>query len=238
MYGPLMDFVRGSVADVLCFQEVFSSRERTECGKEARANLFSELERVLVGYVGLYAVSDVGKDFGGGVDFHLEYGQAMFVRRSIPVVEQGSVILLDEEEARRLGEMARVMQYVRLGVDGGSVMVCNLHGLWNRGPKTDSPERLVQAYRIKNFLQGVSGRVVVCGDFNLLPDTESLAVVGEGLRNLVVEYGIMSTRSSFYSKKWPQFADYVFVSSDVRVKNFEVLQDQVSDHLPLFLEFD
>jgi len=37
--------------------------------------------------------------------------------------------------------------------------------------------------------------------------------------------------------KSEKFADYVFVSPEVTVKDFMVLQDQVSDHLPLWVEF-
>jgi endonuclease/exonuclease/phosphatase family metal-dependent hydrolase len=32
--------------------------------------------------------------------------------------------------------------------------------------------------------------------------------------------------------------DYMFVSDGIQVKNFEVLQTGISDHLPLLLEFD
>ena len=57
------------------------------------------------------------------------------------------------------------------------------------------------------------------------------------LRNLTREYAVTSTRSSHYSKNG-KFADYIFTSADVRVLDFHVLEDEVSDHLPLLLEID
>ncbi len=57
-----------------------------------------------------------------------------------------------------------------------------------------------------------------------------------GLRNLIKEYGITSTRTSFYTKP-EKFADYMLVSPGVEVKDFKVLPDEVSDHSPLYLEF-
>jgi len=79
---------------------------------------------------------------------------------------------------------------------------------------------------------------VLCGDFNLLPDTESLKrLEGIGLRNLIKEYGITSTRTSFYDKP-AKFADYALVSEGIEVKDFKILPDEVSDHSPMYLEFE
>ncbi len=57
------------------------------------------------------------------------------------------------------------------------------------------------------------------------------------MRNLIKEHGITSTRSHHYTKP-VKFADYAIVSKDLDVIKFEVLQDPVSDHLPLLLEFN
>ena len=56
------------------------------------------------------------------------------------------------------------------------------------------------------------------------------------MRNLIAEFGITSTRSSLYTKPL-RFADYMFVSNGIEVKDFKVLPDEVSDHLALYLEF-
>lgn len=57
------------------------------------------------------------------------------------------------------------------------------------------------------------------------------------MRNLIREYGITSTRTSFYQKP-EKHADYVFVSEGISVKAFTVLPDEVSDHAPLLLAID
>ncbi|HSE34638.1 MAG TPA: endonuclease/exonuclease/phosphatase family protein, partial [Candidatus Paceibacterota bacterium] len=78
-------------------------------------------------------------------------------------------------------------------------------------------------------------------DFNILPDTESMSILENGMRNLVKEFGVESTRTPLYrhysNPEEPNYADYVLVSPDVRVTRFEVLPDVVSDHSPLLLEF-
>ena len=77
------------------------------------------------------------------------------------------------------------------------------------------------------------------GDFNLRPDTESVRMLeAAGLRNLVREYGIETTRTSLYDHRDKEpHANYAFVSAGIEVRDFRVLPDEVSDHAPLFLDF-
>lgn len=56
--------------------------------------------------------------------------------------------------------------------------------------------------------------------------------------NLIKEYKIQSTRTSFYKRDLVQFADYVLVTPDISVKDFQVYKETVSDHFPLMVEFE
>ena len=58
-----------------------------------------------------------------------------------------------------------------------------------------------------------------------------------GLRNLVKENGVTSTRTSLYSKP-EKFADYAFVSPGIEVADFKILPDEMSDHVPMYTEFE
>jgi endonuclease/exonuclease/phosphatase family metal-dependent hydrolase len=57
------------------------------------------------------------------------------------------------------------------------------------------------------------------------------------MENLIQEYNIQDTRTKYY-KKPERFADYVFTSSDLSVNHFHLFDDVVSDHAPLFCDFD
>jgi endonuclease/exonuclease/phosphatase family metal-dependent hydrolase len=94
----------------------------------------------------------------------------------------------------------------------------------------------VQTKNIKAFLDSCSGEKILCGDFNLKPSTKSLAILEKGMRNLIKDYRIDSTRTLIYDKP-ERFADYVLVSPGIKVKSFDVLDDTVSDHSPLVLDF-
>jgi len=55
-----------------------------------------------------------------------------------------------------------------------------------------------------------------------------------GFKNLITEYNIKTTRSILYRKD-DKFADYVLVSPNVQVESFQVLNEIISDHLPLYI---
>lgn len=141
------------------------------------------------------------------------------------------------EEARR-GGTSKNIQYILTERNGKRLNIVNFHGLWNGKGKTDSDSRIAQSKEIVTFLKTLSGEIVLCGDFNLKPDTESLKIIEEfGFRNLIREYGVTSTRTSLY-KKEERFADYMLVTSGVKVLDFKVLPDEVSDHNAMFVEFE
>lgn len=116
----------------------------------------------------------------------------------------------------------------------------NYHGLWEKDKgKGDSSDRIKQSQNIINFLSTKKDRkIILTGDFNLSPQTESLQLFEDfGLENLITRFAITDTRTSLYEKE-NRFADYTFVSKDITVSEFTVLPDEVSDHAPLYLEID
>ena len=119
------------------------------------------------------------------------------------------------------------------------VCVTHMHGLRDLNGKMDTPERAVQAQRLLDMSRRISRAgdlCVVCGDFNVEPDSETLKIlVQAGLTELVAHWGFPSTRNSFY-KKPGKFADYMLVSDKDEVQGFRVIYDpEVSDHCPLVI---
>lgn len=77
---------------------------------------------------------------------------------------------------------------------------------------------------------------ILCGDFNLRPDTTSISTLKEGMNDLIRRHGITSTRTQLYDKP-EKYADYIFTSPEINVIDFNVWDDVVSDHNPLSLKF-
>ena len=169
------------------------------------------------------------------------YGLTMLVKKSLTIKEEGDIFVYKDKGyiyEEEVGNHARNLQYATIETKKGLRIVMNFHGLWNGKGKADSDERLLQSDNIVRFAKDISNPYVLCGDFNLTPETESLKKLEEsGMRNLIKEFNITSTRSSHYTKPI-RFADYALVSEGVEVKDFRVLPDEVSDHLAMCLEFE
>ncbi len=228
-------FEKHKEVDVFCLQEVWHNgpQEKIVRGIDMSPrlrNAFTEISARLPEHVGYFRP-------------HYEdwFGLAIFVKKKYLLLAEGDIFVHKQKEfipEGDVGNHARNIQYVMLQTDTGIRTVVNFHGLWNGRGKTDSEDRLKQSDRIVEFLKSLNNPFVLCGDFNLLPDTESLRKLENlGLRNLIKEYGITSTRTSFYNKP-EKFADYALVSDGIEVKDFKALSDEVSDHTPLYLEFE
>lgn len=227
---PLLDFFeRNRDIDVFCLQEIYSKAEgKTQRHPELdmKLDLYEQIEEILIDtHTGYFRPAH--KDF---------YGQAIFVKKDILVEEEGDIVIFENTDTSYgRGRHNRNLQYIRTTVNGTPTLIANLHGLWNGMGKTDTEERLEQGRRIRAFVGSRPEQKIVVGDFNLNPDTQSLSLAEEGLRNLVREHGITSTRTSFYEKEG-KMADYALVSPEVNVLDFKVLPDEVSDHAALYLE--
>jgi endonuclease/exonuclease/phosphatase family metal-dependent hydrolase len=169
------------------------------------------------------------------------YGLATFVRKNISVENEGEVFVFKGpgfENPVSMGNHARNIQHLTLQTKMGPVTVVNFHGLWNGKGKSDSEDRLLQSRNIAAFLKTLNNPYILVGDFNLTPDTQSFKILREACpKDLIFEYGISSTRSSFYPKP-EKMADYLLTSEKVPTSFFEVLPDEVSDHLALRADFD
>jgi len=217
--------------DIFCFQGIFDNavNARIDVLGDIDINLYATLTKLLPDHKGYYAPSQDDDE-----------GLAIFVKPNIKLNEVGDVFVHRYRNAMQNDDgttIGRNIQFIQFTENDQDYTVINFHGLWNGGGKTDSPDRLSQSQKIREFMDTkAKGKVVLVGDFNLEPDTESVAILEKGMRNLIKENDITSTRSHHYTKPI-KFADYAIVSSDLNVTRFEVLQDPVSDHLPLLLEF-
>jgi endonuclease/exonuclease/phosphatase family metal-dependent hydrolase len=219
--------------DVFLLQEVFSqATEKTVWDEREDANLFATIGSRLPDHTGYFAPSVVH-----------EWGLAAFVKNTLPVQKTGSAFVhrtMDSLIDRDGASIGKNIQFIEIERENGTPLtIVNFHGLWagHGVGKGDTPDRIEQSKKVVDFMRSLSGDVILGGDFNLNPETESLQMIPRdlGLRDLIKEYGIPSTRTSFYQKPG-KFADYFFTSPHIPITHFRVLPDEVSDHAALFLE--
>jgi exonuclease III len=222
--------------DIFCLQEMWNGGEHTGGTITGGVPLVNISHRLLTDVASILNTHDVYFR----PHYYDWYGLATFVKKDLKVTSEGDIYVYKEKgwmDIVDLGNHARNIQWVTLETPRGPITIVNFHGLWNGKGKTDTEDRLLQSDNIINFLKNLSAPYILCGDFNLRPDTLSLRKFEEfGLDNLVKKHNIQSTRTSFYTKP-ERFADYVFVSEGIQVEDFAVLPEEVSDHAALYIKF-
>jgi endonuclease/exonuclease/phosphatase family metal-dependent hydrolase len=214
--------------DIFCFQEMVSSFG------DSPSDLFSAIAKFLPGFQGFFEPTQDG-------EAGTEIGLAIFIRRADRVEKEGDYFVYRTRNAMVGGDgrtMGRNAQFVEFPKSGKEYAVVNFHGLWSGTERSDSEDRIGQSKKLKALLNALGGSKIVCGDFNLTMGTESLSIIDAGMRNLIRESGATSTRPEKYFPYPDKFCDYILVDESVAVREFKVLPDEVSDHLPLTLDFE
>lgn len=237
--GLLAFFERYQDIDIFCLQEIWSAPYNDM--DRAAGWLSMDQDGIMV-----YGLSEIATTLHDHIHYfhpHHEdnYGLAIYLRDNLKVIDQGDVFVhkyRGYEPEWDIGHHARNIEYITIETPRWVRTIINFHGLWNGQGKTDSPDRLIQSENIIEFLRTLDHPYILCGDFNLLPNTESIYKLEVfGLRNLIAHYWVTSTRTSFYTKA-EKFADYAFAHDDIVIHEFTILPDEVSDHSPLYVDFE
>ena len=176
--GLLAFFKRhAATTDVFCLQEVWSAPHEHLDGVEAGGWKINHDEIMVYG---LQEISEALADFEALFHPHFgdNYGLMMLMNKKWRIQKSGELFVYLQKghypTDGDIGNHARNIQYVTFETGEGTRTVINFHGLWNGKGKNDSPERIEQSEKILEFTKSLNHPFVLCGDFNLKPDTQSL----------------------------------------------------------------
>jgi len=237
----IFSFIReqSKTTDVFCFQEILTGvAGKTSTG--AVSNCYEIIKDLLLDYESFtYPYPIEINDLYERVPLdNYKLVMACFVKKDIPssLVGGTGLLLPNKKWDDYQGHFgAGALQVVRVG----DYTIENVHGIWQGSIKTDTEAKLEQSDIVLDFCKDITNKKIICGDFNLMPETEAIAKFEEaGYLNLIKEFNICNTRSCLYQKhqKPLRHANYTFVTKDIEVASFQVPDVAVSDHLPMILE--
>ena len=245
VFGPLCERLvqLRDQCHIFCFQEVVRSSHGLQPFTALRTNLLAELQHRLPEHQPLFCNLQSDFDPDGERITDVDFGQAIFVHRSLVLRHHFTRFIFRAENALPAGArspvgwgLGRAIHVVVIGQAQETYGIGNVHGLWHASGKDDIPERLEQSHRIVAAMHMVcANKKIIVGDLNLLPQTQSIQLIEvAGYRNLITEHNITDTRTVFYHKM-PRCADYAFVPRSIVVDDFHVDRTPVSDHAALLL---
>ncbi len=248
--NKLESFIGNENADILCLQEVTKKIDSNASDELISINPIDAASNKLNNsfFAPIWALKQFEKcDFHGKEIFQFDLGGiaeiGQYLKSRYPITKGQNIFVQNHfsyitDWSNWPSEDYRAVQVTDLKLPNSDLRVLNYHGIWSKDKK--GTELTLQACEIINSLANeVNYPSIICGDFNLFPDTESMAVFTNH-KNLLNEFDIKTTRpdSNELSDQTRNVVDYILVTKDIKVNNFTVLDSDVSDHLPLILDFE
>lgn len=199
-------------ADIVALQEVDRQMERTQ-----KRDLPAELAKL----TGLTAHFERNLAIQGG-----EYGNAVLTRFPIKRAKNTHLPVVNA------GEQRGVLQLV-LDVRGREVLFMNTH----LDHRRDEAEKLLGADELVKIVRAAGDMpVILCGDFNTVPTSQTYAKIKAVLTD---SWEVVGRGDGFTIPvlKPARRIDYIWVSRlTVEPLKMEVLHSEASDHLPIVAE--
>ena len=223
------DLLRDEAANFVCLQEIIST--------EGNGGLAIPLEKLQT-QLG-YAHSFMSPVFS----FNLMNNKATFGNATLsefPFAIQKTIFTnleyTEDFDFDSYDYNIRNLQHAQVDINGKKLHILNHHGHHVRQHKHGDEQTLRQMQQIAAYLERLDGPIILAGDFNLAPDSESLQVLNACLRNLSIEYKLQTTRTELTAKK--EVCDYIFINGAVDVVDFRMSTKLASDHAALIMDFE
>lgn len=230
LWENIVTFLHKEQPDILCLQEVIDG----SADQPTHFQSITRLKKLFPDFYyffspELFEVSSKGES---------DIGNAIFSR--FPISNQQTIFLNGEyqkvdrpDDKSDFSHDPQNMQYCTVVVNDQPLYVFNLHGIWGLDGG-DNPERLKMSKKIVDAVKDKSP-LVLMGDFNLRPDTQTIRNIEKHLVNVFKDELI--TSFNMRHKTNPGYAtavvDMFFATSDLTIVSHCCPDDDVSDHKPL-----
>lgn len=128
----------------------------------------------------------------------------------------------------------RALQICEIDVNGQMIQIANIHGTYVKN-RQDTDLTIMQSKFILEKMKKNNLPTIILGDFNVVPDTQSIAILNNEYQNLNNAFNIQSTRPIH---KGNVNLDYVFIDSSFKCTSLIVDEVDISDHYPLIAEIE
>lgn len=235
LWDNLEQFLREQMPDIAFFQEVFGG---SAPNLPRRYRTLEEFKKIFPGYFHHFAPSFGDIDEVGTFD----RGNAIFSK--FPITHSDITFfdvpykVFEEQKQRSFEFTPRALEHCVVEADGITLNLFNHHGIWGEDG-LDNARRLEMGRVIARQIQGKEN-VILAGDFNLGPDTETVKIIEKEVAS-VFGTSLVSTFNMRHKDK-PGFAvaavDMMFVAPNIEILSKKCLNVDVSDHLPLLVTLE
>ena len=229
-------------ADFICLQEVIRHFEKTTFPKYRSK---AEIDKILADrypyrFFGpqwisrkILARGKLHRDYGGLIE------QGNYILSKYPIVSARNEhyfkhysLEIDHTNFTNI-DHPRSVAIVKIKYGQKSLTIANIHGTYSTN-KVDTPRSLKQSQYLINLKKQIKGPFILAGDFNVIPQTESIKMLNRYYSNMTKKFKITTTLPG----KKIMAIDNFFINHKIKPIALQTYQTTISDHLPLVFEFN
>ena len=241
-WDKLIEYLTSHDFDILHLQEL-TGKDTINGLFHSKRETFVELQEILKeNYKGELSIS---QRYTSSPDSYL--GNATFYKNSFSLLERKEIQLFSyggpfPSDATTFEKVGRSLLHLKLSREGKEISFLNTHFAWAHTPK-EEPHQTKQGEILLDYLQTLHQPFVLTGDFNLDPEQPLINKLSNLATNLTKLYRITNTlnpQNHRVKKLFPPgvACDYIFTSPDIKVENFSVVEEDLSDHFGLTAEIE
>ncbi len=242
-WNTLIPFLTSHNFDIINLQEL-TGKNTVSGNMNSQIDVFEELQKIL------------STQYNGELSINTRYssdpqnsymGNAIFYKKTFTLKGEHILTLHKRTEPfpavlTHYEELGRTAMHLKLAIDGTIISIINAHLAWAKTP-VEEPHQTKQGEKFLEFLKTIHLPFILTGDFNLDPDQPLVQKINKLARNLTSEFHVTNTLNPRTHRAKVLFpkgvaVDYIYISNDLKVKNFSVIEEDISDHLGLIAEIE
>jgi endonuclease/exonuclease/phosphatase family metal-dependent hydrolase len=239
----LFPYLTSNTFDVIQFQEV-TGKNTVNGNINSQVDVYEELQKILspeykseLSISTRYSSDPINSYMGNATFYKKEF---LLQAKQILTLYKSSAPF--PSEVNHYEDVGRTVLHLELVIQGKRISFINAHLAWAKTSQ-EEPHQTHQGEIFLTYLKTVPAPFILTGDFNLDPHQPTIQKITKLARNLTDEYHISNTlnpRTHRAKELFPKgvAVDYICISSDLTVKNFSVVQEDISDHLGLTTEIE
>lgn len=242
----MFDLINHYQPDIACFQEMVGS------------DSFPDAINYLPDFLQKLSFKDYYYSYNTKIDFDAKHHYGILIFSRYPVINKQTIMWYPND-------YNSIIQYVDIVKETDTIRVFNVHLQTLRFSKSNlqyisNPEfedkeaikqskniagkfkvgflkRMTQAEHIKEEIKKSPYKVIVCGDFNDVPNSYAYHTIGNNLKNAFVEKGSGLGRT--YTGISPTLRiDNIFTDKSFTINQFVRVNKKISDHFPLITDVE
>lgn len=165
---------------------------------------------------------------------------AIFTR--FPIRESFDFALINPEDLPNHPYERRTCAVAKVQIWKTTLTVATTHKSYSSRFSEDE-DKIEETRKLVDFFKK-NENIIFTGDLNLTPNTESIKMIENVLKNCWPDYDKPTWTTKPFSFMWfeedklNRRLDYIFASKEIKVLSSEIIQTNFSDHLPILVEFE